>query len=526
MLNMLRKIKRKLFPGRNTENNDNVIDIKETEEYKIVASSEYFDRNFYLEQYPDVAAAGVDPVEHYVAHGWKEARIPSKKMESIMLNDSKGILKRSNVNPVLYLQKKAASESIEEILEPTTNNSQQKDQNGFHVLPMLNVIAFSADRFKEAVGSMKSVLLISHTLENTGAPRAIVSMAAAMKELGHVPIILSFKNGPFKPICEKLGIPVLLEPLSVFASGSLDKQTVRFINSFDIIVLNTIVSLRAAKALQNTAPYKAAWIHEGKHEFDANSHVIDYTDAFSCVDCVYAGGGYAKKIVDQYIDGERKSRVLLYGIEDQEEPCDEDIPAVDDCENDCEKKYVIAILGTLCLRKAQDIVIEALPLIPHEIMEKIEIRFVGSSRDANIQKMISEAQAKYENVRVHGEMPLTELLCMMKKEMDILLCPSRDDPMPIVATEAMRMKKIVIMSPNTGTASLIEDGVNGYVLGSVTPEAVRDAVVKAYMQRSSGKILGENAKRVYEENFTTEIFKENVNRMIQRSTFVSRGLWE
>jgi capsular polysaccharide biosynthesis protein len=33
---------------------------------------------FYLSMYPDVQRAGVDPVEHYVSHGWRERRIPSR----------------------------------------------------------------------------------------------------------------------------------------------------------------------------------------------------------------------------------------------------------------------------------------------------------------------------------------------------------------------------------------------------------------------------------------------------------------
>lgn len=36
-----------------------------------------FDREFYLETYPDVAAAGVDPEQHYIQYGANEGRSPS-----------------------------------------------------------------------------------------------------------------------------------------------------------------------------------------------------------------------------------------------------------------------------------------------------------------------------------------------------------------------------------------------------------------------------------------------------------------
>lgn len=37
----------------------------------------FFDATFYLKRYGDVAAAGVDPLQHYKNHGWREARWPT-----------------------------------------------------------------------------------------------------------------------------------------------------------------------------------------------------------------------------------------------------------------------------------------------------------------------------------------------------------------------------------------------------------------------------------------------------------------
>ena len=42
----------------------------------LVATSELFDPAFYLERNPDVAAAGVDPIHHYLVAGWRENRRP------------------------------------------------------------------------------------------------------------------------------------------------------------------------------------------------------------------------------------------------------------------------------------------------------------------------------------------------------------------------------------------------------------------------------------------------------------------
>ena len=36
-----------------------------------------FDKDWYLQTYPDIAAAGVDPEKHFLNFGWNEGRWPN-----------------------------------------------------------------------------------------------------------------------------------------------------------------------------------------------------------------------------------------------------------------------------------------------------------------------------------------------------------------------------------------------------------------------------------------------------------------
>jgi len=47
-------------------------------ESRLIRASALFDSGFYHETYPDVRGAGIDPVSHYLAYGWKESRNPSE----------------------------------------------------------------------------------------------------------------------------------------------------------------------------------------------------------------------------------------------------------------------------------------------------------------------------------------------------------------------------------------------------------------------------------------------------------------
>lgn len=74
---------------------------KRSSEYKILSKSKYFNKKWYLNKYDDVAQARVDPIEHYLNHGWKESRNPSKKF------DTDGYLRAHpdcKINPLLHFE--------------------------------------------------------------------------------------------------------------------------------------------------------------------------------------------------------------------------------------------------------------------------------------------------------------------------------------------------------------------------------------------------------------------------------------
>lgn len=58
-----------------------------------------FDRDFYLGRYPDVAASGIDPLQHYMTHGWKERRDPAAFFSTGYYLDTYPDVAKAGVNP-------------------------------------------------------------------------------------------------------------------------------------------------------------------------------------------------------------------------------------------------------------------------------------------------------------------------------------------------------------------------------------------------------------------------------------------
>lgn len=69
---------------------------------KIIKKSGLFDVDFYLISYPDVRAADIDPVKHYVMFGAGEGRNPSKDFDTNYYYYNNRDVKESCINPLLH----------------------------------------------------------------------------------------------------------------------------------------------------------------------------------------------------------------------------------------------------------------------------------------------------------------------------------------------------------------------------------------------------------------------------------------
>ena len=62
----------------------------------------YFDTKGYLATYTDVQAAGINPLDHYNANGWKEGRDPSAWFDTTSYLDANPDVKAAGVNPLQH----------------------------------------------------------------------------------------------------------------------------------------------------------------------------------------------------------------------------------------------------------------------------------------------------------------------------------------------------------------------------------------------------------------------------------------
>lgn len=79
-------------------------------ELKIIRKSPLFDRNWYLEMYPDVAEAGIDPALHYILSGACEGRHPGPNFDSTEYLRCNSDVGAAGVNPLVHYMRWGRSE--------------------------------------------------------------------------------------------------------------------------------------------------------------------------------------------------------------------------------------------------------------------------------------------------------------------------------------------------------------------------------------------------------------------------------
>ena len=87
--------------------------------------------------------------------------------------------------------------------------------------------------------------------------------------------------------------------------------------------------------------------------------------------------------------------------------------------------------------------------------------------------------------------------------------------MPLVATEAMMLKKPCIISDAIGTMGYVRNKYNALVFQSENSEELACMISWCLENKEELKIIAENARKTYEAWFTLEKFSERVMDVIQ-----------
>lgn len=285
------------------------------------------------------------------------------------------------------------------------------------------------------------ILLVSHTLNLSGAPVVLGWMAKILYEEGYYVEICAQDCGKV----ENLLYQMIQEGISVTICSRLELLDAdRLCNNYDLVIVNTVTLYSIIQKLSGKAVPVIWWLHEEEdvyREKGFSSREIETGENIH----VYAVGERARAAYARYSKNS-SADIMLYGMKEMyggESP------------KTYREKLIFALIGYGCERKGQNIVYQAAGRHFADWNARIEIWFIGE---------ISESQRKaYEAIPCIKCMGILnqDAIREVYEKIDVLLCPSLHDPMPVVVTEAMMHKKTCIISDMTGQYEYILPYVNG-----------------------------------------------------------------
>ena len=348
----------------------------------------------------------------------------------------------------------------------------------------------------------KKILLVTHDFSLTGAPLMLYYAAKILKEKGYGVTVYSKSDGPLKHDYLSNGISV-----SVFSDYNFSDYEIRqYFLGYHMILANTVVLLELVGKIQKAETPVMWWLHEEHNVYE--EYQIKELPGYPKLS-VYCVSRRAVASYEKY-SGNGNAKQLVYGIPQ------EIFRKQESCKR-YGRKMIYAIIGCVSERKGHDIFIASIEKNWDKWKDNAEFWVIGIITESQRKEM--EAIGK---VRVFGSMDHGDLI-KIYSEIDVVVCPSRNDPMPVVLAEAMMNKKICIASDMTGTAEKIIPYENGLICRAGDVGSLSEQIDWTLEHKEQLESMGKKAYEVYRQNFSQEQFQRNLFQIVDSLTDVKEA---
>lgn len=353
--------------------------------------------------------------------------------------------------------------------------------------------------FSSGSADGKQILLITHDLSLTGAPLMLYYAARILRERGYEVTVYSKADGPLR-------YDYLRNEISVCIFENYDfsgYEVGRYFSGYHMILANTVVLSELVAKLEKTGLPVMWWLHEEDNAYE--EYQVKALPQYNQLQ-VYCVGKRAAASYEKHA-GSSNAKELVYGIprEIYESSRQEDYKTYDG-------KMIYAIIGCVSERKGHDIFVASIKKNWERWKDKAEFWIIG---------MVTESQRKEleetKIVKVFGSLDHDDLL-KIYPEIDVVVCPSRNDPMPVVLAEAMMNRKVCIASDRTGTAEKITPYESGLICQAGKTDSLSEQIDWMLVHRERLEAIGEKAYQIYLREFSQEQFRENLLRIAESMT--------
>lgn len=346
--------------------------------------------------------------------------------------------------------------------------------------------------------SEKKVLLLSHDLNQGGPAIALYHAARILKKNGYETVYGSMLDGPLRS-------RLLAEKIPVVVDNNLQIGTMReaeWTGSFSLLLCNTISYYIFLSERSPDVPV-IWWLHDSAFFYDGvDRRILQGLDRRNLQ---MASVGPVPHDAFCRIVPALPFQRLLYGVEDTGRRTQK-----------TEKELVrfrFVTIGYIEWRKGQDLLLQAVRNLSRELRDRAEFCLIGQNCSAMAQQLREETETMPE-VRILGPMDRGRIDQILENA-DLLICPSREDPMPTVTAEAMMHSVPCLISDATGTSAYLHDGTDGLIFRSENVDELSEKIAWCILHRRELAEMGLRARKVYETHFSMEVFEQKLLPVVE-----------
>lgn len=366
---------------------------------------------------------------------------------------------------------------------------------------MQNYVTFYG---KKKVSAKKNILIISPDLNYSGGTMAAIYATEALTDLGYNVVLAApgVDSNLFEELMKKK-ITVAIAPALPCIKISNEENS--WILGYDIVIVNGFQMIQCACEISRQKPV-VWWIHEPSELYCPYINLFNKYANFEQLKKIniYAVSTVAKDNFNTYFPN-RITNILPYGIPDQMNQ---------NLKKNIKEKLVFAIIGGVVPLKAQDIFVKAINLLEETEIKKAEFLIIGyyNEKDSFFRKVKKLSLGK-ENIKFTGLLNRREIAEIFH-DIDVVVCPSKQDSLPIVVTEGMMQGKVCIVSDKTGTIEFIEDAKNGFICKQGDEYDLAEKMMWVIKHTEKLSEIGYQARKVYEKNFLMKKFGLRLEKVI------------
>ena len=343
------------------------------------------------------------------------------------------------------------------------------------------------------------VLFVSHETTLSGAPIQLVHLVRWLKKAGWEVAVAAPDTGPISEMLARDGIATVTEPTLL---TDLQHAKLRELcRDYDVIVANTIVSWPAVRAAHLEKRPVLWYLHETLVAVRLMRAISEIRPAMQMANILVTPTRQTARVYEGLTLA--PIEVVPYGIPKP--------PITPSRKNGA---ICFVTLGSFEPRKGQDVLLEAIHKLDPETRRRSSFKMAGRVLDVEFFEKLKSRVDSLTNAQLIDALDHSEATALLN-EADVVVCPSRDETMPIVILEAMGLGKGVISTDVGGVREWVQHEMNGLLVARENSDELARAITRCVEEPAFAHEVAATGMRTFERHFTLDRFAGRFAELLQ-----------